>query len=422
MRINLAPQFVKDAKAANGREREVFWDTGLEGFGLMVTAAGHKSWVVQYRAQGVSRRYTISGKLTLAKARQKARVVQGMVAYGRDPVTEERKKKAEAHNTLKAIAEEYLRREEKKGELRSLRERRRIFERYLYPKLGPRQIADIKRSDITRLMDKIENDNGPVMADHVLAMLRKLMNWHASREDDFRPPIVRGMARTRPSERARERILEDHELRAVWKVAGTFAGPYGHLVRFLLLTAVRLHEASEMTRAEVSADGSEWTVPAARHKSKSDFLVPLSKAAHEALAAVPKIGRRGVVFTTDGQTPFSGFSKAKAAFDKEVLAELRKVDPKAEAPARWTNHDLRRTARSLMSRAGVPPRHAEVALGHTIQGVEGTYDRYTYVAEKREAFEALATRIERILNPQSNVIPMPARSAAAPSEPGAATA
>jgi hypothetical protein len=413
---------VKKAKVTEGAARTTYWDTGLRGFGLMVTATGHKSWVVQYRAKGVDRRYTVDGRLTLARARKKAKAVQGLVAEGRDPVEEERRKKAEPANTLKAIAEDYLRREEKKGELRSLGERRRVFNKYIYPKLGARQIDDIKRSDITRLLDKIEDENGPVMADHVLAMLRKLMNWHAGRGDDFRSPIVKGMARTKPSERARERILEDHELRAIWKAAGAFPGPYGHLVRFLLLTATRLREASEMARGEVSADGAEWTVPADRHKSKSDFLVPLSTAAQDVLAGVPKIGRRGLVFTTDGQAPFSGFSKAKRAFDAAVLEELRKLDPKAGAPERWTNHDLRRTARSLMSRAGVPPRHAEMALGHTIRGVEGTYDRYAYAAEKRAAFEALAALLERILNPQSNVIPMPARPPATAQELGTVTA
>lgn len=422
MRVKLTPQFVKKARPNEGADRTTFWDAGLEGFGLMVTASGHKSWVVQYRVSGVSRRYTISGRLTLAKARKKAKAVQGLVAEGRDPVTEGRKKKAEATNTLKAIAEEYLRREERKGELRSLGERRRIFEKYLYPKLGSRQIDSIKRSEVSRLLDRIEDENGPVMADHVLALLRKLMNWHAGRGDDFRSPIVRGMARTKPKERARERTLADHELRAVWKAAGAFCGPYGHLLRFLLLTAVRLREASKMTRGELSTDGTEWTVPAARHKAKRDFMVPLSQAAQEVLASVPRIGREEIVFTTDGEASFSGFSKAKRAFDGLVLEELRKVDPKAVAPERWTNHDLRRTARSLMSRAGVPPRHAEMALGHTIAGVEGTYDRHSYAAEKRAAFEALAGQVERILNPQSNVISMPARQPTAGHEPDATTA
>jgi hypothetical protein len=95
---------------------------------------------------------------------------------------------------------------------------------------------------------------------------------------------------------------------------------------------------------------------------------------------------------------------AKHAFDKAVLKELRKSDPRAKAPERWTNHDIKRTARS-----NEPDRRAaqpsERALGHVIAGVQGTYDRYQYAAEKRQAFEALAAQIARILNPQSNVIP-----------------
>jgi len=137
-----------------------------------------------------------------------------------------------------------------------------------------------------------------------------------------------------------------------------------------------------MARNEVSADGTEFTIPAARHKSKRDFLVPLSKAAQAVLAQVPVIGSKGLVFTTNGEVPISGFSKTKRAFDKAVLDELRKSDPRAKALERWTNHDLRRTARSLMSRAAVPPNHAERALGHVIAGVQGTYDRYQYAAEK----------------------------------------
>ena len=72
----------------------------------------------------------------------------------------------------------------------------------------------------------------------------------------------------------------------------------------------------------------------------------------------------------------------------------------------WTLHDLRRTARSLMSRAGVDADHAERALGHVIAGVRGVYDRHEFKEEKRRAFEALAAQIERIINPQENVVPL----------------
>lgn len=400
-RKKLTQAWVGKASALPGAERTIYWDETLESFGLMVTSAGHRSFVVQYRSNGMSRRYTVKAS-QLTKARKAARSILGRVADGADPVAEGRKIKAEATNTLRATAEEHLRREEKR--LRSIGERRRIFERYVYPKLGARQIDSIKRSEIVGLLDQIEDKSGPSMADHVLAVLRRLMSWHASRSDEFRSPITRGMARTKPKERARERVLSDDELRAVWRALEGWNVPYAHLVRFLLLTATRLREAAQMHRGEVS--DAEWLIPAARHKSKRDFLLPLSHAARDALAGAPAIGRRGWVFTSDGERPIGGFSKYKRRLDARILDVLREKNPKAEPLLRWTNHDLRRTARSLMSRAGVLPRHAEAALGHVIAGVEGTYDRHSYADEKRRAVEALANQIQRILQFHSNVVPI----------------
>jgi integrase len=93
---------------------------------------------------------------------------------------------------------------------------------------------------------------------------------------------------------------------------------------------------------------------------------------------------------------------------------LRKLDPEAKPPPRWTTHDLRRTARSLMSRAGVDPDHAERALGHVVGGVRGVYDRHEFKEEKRRAFEALAALVERIVNPQDTVIPFKKTDAVGP--------
>ena len=77
---------------------------------------------------------------------------------------------------------------------------------------------------------------------------------------------------------------------------------------------------------------------------------------------------------------------------------------------RWTLHDLRRTARSLMSRAGVSRDHAERVLGHRIAGVEGTYDRHSYVDEKAAVLDMLAKLIDQIINPpdKTNVVAFPA--------------
>jgi integrase len=148
--------------------------------------------------------------------------------------------------------------------------------------------------------------------------------------------------------------------------------------------------------------GRDWVVPSSRHKVKTEFLVPLTDQVIELLG--PK--GKGFIFSSDGgKTPFSGFSKAKAALDLK-LAEIRKAaGRKPMAP--WVLHDLRRSARSLMSRAGVPSDHAERVLGHVIAGVRGTYDRHEYRAEKQDALERLGALVARILRPGDSVVSFP---------------
>jgi integrase len=260
--------------------------------------------------------------------------------------------------------------------------------------LGTRQIADIKRSELVRLLDHIEDANGPVMADRTLATIRKIMNWHASRSDEFRSPIVPGMARTSSKERARERILSDDELRALWTTAESFysveRGPLGPLLQFLLLTGARRSEAAGMMWREL--EDADWMLPAARNKVKVDLVRPLSGAAVQTLAKLPRIKNVRYVFSGGADRALSGFSNFRRRVQKHA------------GVADWTLHDLRRTARSLMSRAGVSPDHAERCLGHVIGGVRGTYDRHEFYHEKKRAYEALAALILMIVNPSDNVV------------------
>ena len=146
-----------------------------------------------------------------------------------------------------------------------------------------------------------------------------------------------------------------------------------------------------MKRTEIS--GTDWTIPQARYKTGLELVVPLSPAAIAILDNTPRIGR-DFVFTNDGKRPIRGFTHFKRVFD-----DICGVTD-------WTLHDLRRTARSLMSRAGVQSDHAERCLGHVLPGIRGTYDKHEYRDEKRLAFEALASLVERIVNPQANVVPL----------------
>jgi integrase len=375
----LTDRFCAHAKARSGDVQTDYFDEQTPGLALRVSRTGLKSWTYLYTAIGGKRKRMTFGTYpatSLASVRSKADTIRSAIEAGNEPKA--------AKDTFKSICEEYLKRDGKR--LRTKAEREHLLNRLVFPAFGLRKIEDIRRSEIVRLLDRIEDNNGPVMADRTLALIRKIMNWHASRSDDFRSPIVMGMARTKPKERQRERILTDDELRAVWSQA---TGPFGAMVRFILLTSARRSEASEMTWAEIA--DSDWTLPAARNKTKVDLVRPLSKAA---LAVLPE--RLGdFVFTTDGVTSISGYSKFKRALDKTC------------GVTDWTLHDCRRTARSLMSRVGVASDIAERCLGHVISGVRGVYDRHEYYDEKARAFEALAAQVERIVNPPgANVVPL----------------
>jgi integrase len=249
------------------------------------------------------------------------------------------------------------------------------------------------------MLDKVEDEAGPVQADRVRAYLRKALSWYAERDDEFNlnAAIVRVGARANPKERARTRVLSDDELRVAWPLLSE-AGTFGALLKTLLLTAQRRDEVANMTWTEIGTDGT-WTIPAERYKTKRPNHVPLSTAALRLIEAQPKIDGCDYVFPSRTNTPFSGFGKSKARLDKKMLLYTPKGAKGAGLPPNWTLHDLRRTAKTLMARAGVRPDISERVLGHVIAGVEGTYDRHSYANEKRDALEKLASVIQRILNP-----------------------
>jgi integrase len=220
------------------------------------------------------------------------------------------------------------------------------------------------------------------------------------------------MARTKPKERKRKRVLADDEIRDLWTAldAGTEPACVAPYVKSLLLCATRRNESARMHSAEI--EGDLWTIPGERYKNKLDHVVPLTAQALALIGEKPANLKKNAWFifsTTDGAKAFSGFSKAKRELDEKIAAIRQEAA--REPMANWTLHDLRRTARSLMSRAKVPTDHAERALGHVMGGVRETYDRYEYLDEKRAAFEALAALVSRILNPTANVEELATRRA-----------
>jgi integrase len=374
MKRVLTAKFVETAPGPkDGKDRALYWDSSEPGFGLMVTSRGMRSWVFQYRRAGKSRRMTLDGFPSLAEARKQAQEWRSGINKGADPG-----KATTDGDTFAEVAKTFLRIEGRK--LRSAGQYQRLLDRLVVPVLGKQPIGSIKRSMITAVLDSIAETNGEATAKLVFAIVRRVLNWHAARSDDFTSPVVRGMGPKTDGDGSRERILSDDELRRIWAASGRHE-PFGAYVRFTLLTACRRMEAAAMTWAEV--EGDLWIVPGSRYKTKREHVVPLSGAAVSALASLPRIGPGKYVFTLTGATPMGGISNRKAAFDQRCGVKD------------WTLHDLRRTARSLMSRANVPPYIAEKCLGHVAAAIERTYDRHAYLDEKREAFAKLAEEVAK---------------------------
>lgn len=371
------------------------------GFGVRVTATGAKSFVINYRIKRDEYRLTIGSypDWSALRAVREARSLRQRIDRGENPL--EDRKPLPATKTVNGLLDEFVERYvEKEAKLRTAFPIKRALDQLVKPSIGKIGIYELRRSDVAQMLDEVADERGLVMADKTLAWLRKAFNWYAGKDDKFNSPIVKGMARTKPRERARTRVLSDDELRIIWPLLSE-AGTFGAMLKTLLLTAQRRDEVATMIWKEIEKDGI-WTIPAERYKTKRPNHVPLSRAALEVIEGQSRAEGCDYVFPSRIKTPFSGFGKSKSALDKAVQQALQKkarAGKTAQPLPNWTLHDLRRTAKTLMARAGVRPDISERVLGHVIAGVEGTYDRHSYANEKREALEKLAAVIAGILNP-----------------------
>ncbi len=297
-------------------------------------------------------------------------------------------------DTFETVVARWMEMHVKAKRLRSRAEIERCLNKHILPPWRGREFTSIRRRDITKLLDDIVAGGAPRTADYCLGIIRAVMNWEAARSDDYLSPIVRSMSRQKPSEHKRERILSDDEIRTLWP---HLTGSFGALVKLLLLSGQRREKVVAMRWADISIDGV-WSIASeAREKGNARELA-LPPLALDVIRAQPRIAGNDFILAGRGDGPINGFSKSKVALDQR------------SGIGGWVLHDLRRTARSLMSRAGVRPDVAERVLGHVITGVEGVYDRHHYFDEKRDALAALAALVGRILDPPAeNVVPLAGR-------------
>jgi integrase len=407
-KLKLTDAAVARIKAIPGRRMEYF-DTAEPGFGLRVSGTPEKAiktWIFLSRVKGELpspggkrpplRRLTIGPypAYGLAEARDKAREARKLADRGIDPATQ-RKAEAEAAQhrarevrTIALAVDEFMRRYMEHGKRRHspryIEETRRNFDNHVLAPWGERDIKSITRRDVIALLDAIADGGKPVAANRVRAALSKLFNWCIQRSLVEANPV--SLTERPGQETRRERALAADEIRAVWAAGDELDYPFGRFFQMALATGQRRQEVAGMRWPDIDEGERIWTLPSEMTKAGRAHVVPLSPIAMGILAGCPRIGT--YVFTTRGDRPISGYSKAKNAIDKMA----------GEMPA-WTIHDLRRTVGTGLGRLGVSRFVIARVLNHADSSVTGIYDLHEYLAEKRHALEAWGQHLGNLIAP-----------------------
>jgi integrase len=398
----LTDLFVERAKPPPHGRLEYF-DAAFPALALRITENGARSWCLFYRFKGRLRRFTIGKYPTIkpAQARREASAALERVRDGVDPAEEKRARRemrTPETDTFGAVAHDYLERHHRKNSREStFLEAKRDIDRNVLPKWRSRPIASISRRDVLDLIDGIIARGAEVQANRTLARLRALFNWAIEKDRVAMSPVARMKLPTK--EQARDRILDDAELRWLWRASDEVGWPFGPLSQLLVLTAQRRDEVAAMEWPEIDLAKRVWTIP--RHKTKNGRLheVQLSVAATETLRSLPRV-TNGLVFTTTGRSPVSGFSKAKRRLDAWMLKAKRAELGAGTVIPGWTFHDLRRTATTGMAKLKFPPHIADKVLNHvsgTISGVAAVYNQFEYIDERRDALEAWGRYVSNLV-------------------------
>lgn len=418
-------RFIASFSPLSGQRDRLAFDTEVKGLGLRATVAGGKAFLVQWTDKATGRKVREPlgtwGSLTVDQAREAARIRLGRVAAGFDPKAELAARKAEdtrqrqeaarakveAAFTLETLIGDWARVHLANRAPRYASEAQRAL-KVAFRKHLAMPAAALRHDNVVGVLDALVAEGKAPIASRTQAYGRACYGWAVKRRrlalNPFADlPVIEGGAP------ARDRVLSDAEVGAIWRAAEGLGHPFGPIVQMLFLTAQRREEVAGMRWSEISADGVTWTLPATRAKNDRAHVVHLSAPARAILASVKRLDGMDLIFSTTGKTAPSGFSKAKLALDASVSktlgAALGKLMALPANPANsanptalagWRFHDFRRTAVTWLAGAGFAPHVADRLLNHvsgSISGVAAVYQRSEFLAERGAALDAWAAHV-----------------------------
>ena len=273
-------------KLALPEQRREVPDGKIAGLFLVVQPSGAKSWAVRYRVAGTPKKFTIGPypAIDLATARKRAQEAMGEVAGGNDPAAQKKAVRAarvaeqSAGDRVETVVDLFVKKHlAKKSKPSWAKEGERLLRVEIVPTLGKRRLGEITRADVRRRLEEIADRGAPITANRTLAVFRKLCNWALSQELIGASPCASLEA---PSpERSRERVLNDDEIRLVWRAFEQVGWPFGPMGKLLLLTGARRDEVAGMRWGELDLSAKVWRLPKERTKNKKAHELPLTEAA-----------------------------------------------------------------------------------------------------------------------------------------------
>ena len=393
-------------------------DPGTKGLRLRVSPGGSKTFIWYYRDGTKIRRLTLGqygerdGKLTLLKARQKLITTKARLNDGIKPHAES----ANAPKTVADLCEFFYRRR-----IENIRKRpdvvRQVLDHDIIPVIGTQRISSITTPTLARVIDKVVDRGATVHANKVLGTLKQMFNFAQARGFvDLSPAHPLKAQDLGVVSNIRERALDTDdegeaqadlvEIRALWRVLGKAPrlSPQNRLgIKILLLTGVRSGELRLARWDHLDFESATWKIPASNTKNAKAWTLPLSPQVLDLFEKLQKAaeGSPWVLPSFTGEGPIT---------DKALARGVKRLFRLKDAEGNnlllidyFTPHDLRRTLRTHLSRLGVAPHIAEKCLNHSLNKLDKTYDKHTYLNERREALEKWATVVDLAVNPREIV-------------------
>ncbi|MSQ84996.1 MAG: site-specific integrase [Myxococcales bacterium] len=389
---NLKPQAERYYVRADGPR-------GSGTLALRVSPNGHKAWEYEFRHGGKKRRMTLGSypEMTVAGAHAAHGAAMLKLERGKDPAVKPTPKAAPtpqsearaspATFTVKKLCTAYMNLHAAKK--KSGAEDLRMISVEILPAFGNRSASAITRVEIIALLAK-KALTAPISANRLKSLIHMIYEFG----------VYEGLLKVNPclglkmpaKEHPRDRVLSASEIQQFWGRLETapIAPATRHALKLLLITGQRTDMVRTMQWSEVNIADRLWTVPASKMKNDTVHRVHLSPMALDVLAAMSNTGVH--VFPGD---------KAGKPFTETVTSTAVRRNLAHFGVGQWTPHDLRRTVASQMAELRVLPVAIECVLAHLDRTVAGTYNRYNYDREKREALDAWSARLTEIVGTTS---------------------